>query len=201
MRSVLASCVVACLGTVACASHVDLRAPAASAPLDTRLAAYDELKGLSYHETTVTTYGTIGSSTSHSTDYMQLANGTRVYYPEDLLPVVPDDSPSAKAATASESKRETAHMLTWGTVASAVAGAALIVLPFTTASEGHVDGTPILIGLGIAVFGGIGFGIASHFVAESAQDEAATAYETYDRGLQQKLNLCARGDGLAECAR
>jgi len=175
MRSVLASSVVFCFATTACASHVELRAPPASAPLQTRAEAYDQLKGLSYHETTITTFGTVGSGTSHSTDYLQLANGTRVYYPEDLLPIVADDSPTAKAAHASESKRETAHLLTWGSVASVAAGVVLMVLPFTQASGGHINGTPILFGLGIALIGGLGFGIASHVVAESAEDEAATA--------------------------
>jgi hypothetical protein len=149
----------------------------------------------------VTTIGTMGSGTTRSTDYMQLANGGRVYYPEDLLPVVPDDSPPAKAAHASRSKRDTAGMLTLGSVLSVAAGAVLVILPLTQSSQGHVNGTPILFGLGLAVFGGAGFGIASHFVSESAQDEAATAYETYDRSLLDRLNLCAQGDALADCNR
>ena len=76
---------VGVLALSGCAEHLELRAPPASAPAQERVAAYNELKGLSYHETTVTTIGTIGSGTTHSTDYMQLANGGRVYYPEDLL--------------------------------------------------------------------------------------------------------------------
>jgi hypothetical protein len=177
-----------------------LTAPPASAPVQTRVDAYNQLKGLSYHETTVTTYGTFGGgSTSHSTDYMQLANGTRVYYPEDVLPVVAEDSPPAKAAEASQSKRETAHYLTLGAVAAVAAGIVLAVLPIATAKDGNVEGTPILIGLGVGLFGGAGLGIAAHFVGNSAQDEAATTYETYDTGLLQKLNLCAKDNGLADC--
>jgi len=144
-----------------CAAHVDLQAPPASASVRTRVAAYDQLKGLSYHQTTVTTFGTMGSSTSHSTDYLQLANGTRVYYAEDLL----------------------------------------VILPFTQSSPDHINGTPIAFGLGLAVVGGLGFGLAAHFVGEDAQDEAATAYETYDRSLLERLNLCVRGDALGDCGR
>jgi hypothetical protein len=179
-----------------------LSAPPASAPLQARAEAYDQLKGLSFHETTVTTYGSLGATgTSHSTDYLQLANGTRVYYPEDLLPVVAEGSPSAKAAQASESKRETAGYLTMGSIASVVAGTVIAILPFTQASGGHINGTPILLGLGVALVGGLGFGIAAHFVGESSQDEAATAYETYDRGLLDRLNLCARENTITDCGR
>jgi hypothetical protein len=65
-----------------------------------------------------------------------------------------------------------------------------------------VNGTPIIFGLGIGIFGGAGFGIAAHFVGESAQDEAATTYETYDRGLLERLNLCESGaDSVADCRR
>jgi hypothetical protein len=184
-----------------CAEHLELRAPPASAPTSERVGAYNELRGLSYHETTVTTVGTIGAATSHSTDYMQLANGGRVYYPEDLLPVVPEDSPSARAAHASRSKRDTAGMLTLGSVLSVAAGAVLVILPITQSDGGHINGTPILFGLGLALVGGIGFGIASHVVGQSAQDEAATAYETYDNSLLQRLNLCAQGDAVGDCAR
>jgi hypothetical protein len=94
---------VGCLALTGCAEHIELQAPPATAPVQTRVTAYNALRGLSYHQTTVTTSGTMGaSSTSHYTDYLQLANGGRVYYPVDVLPVVADDSPSAKAAQAYE---------------------------------------------------------------------------------------------------
>ncbi len=192
-----------CLLLVGCAAHVDLRAPPAIAPVEARVDAYNQLRGLSYHSTTTTTYGTFGAGmASHSIDYLQLANGTRVYYPEDLIPVVAEDSPPAKAAEASVSKRGTARLLTLGAVLSVAAGIALAVLPIATAKDGNVNGTPILFGLGIGIFGGVGFSIAAHFVGESAQDEAATTYETYDRGLLERLNLCESGaDSVAACRR
>jgi flagellar basal body L-ring protein FlgH len=190
---------LACLALTGCAAHVDLVAPPASAPLQSRVAAYDRLKGLSYHSTTITTYGPYGGSTSHATDYMQLASGDRVYYPEDILPVVPDDSPAAKAADASRSKRDTTRTLTWLAVASVAAGAVLAITPIATAHDGNVDGTPVFAGLGLAILGGAGFAIAAHFVGESAEDEAATAYETYDAALLQRLNLCPNGSSLGDC--
>jgi hypothetical protein len=186
---------------IGCAAHVDLQAPPASAPVQTRLDAYEKLESLSYHQSTITTIGRFGSSTTHSTDYMQLANGTRVYYPEDVLPVVPEDSPTAVAAQASQSKRDTARILTLASIVSAVAGVALIVLPFTQSSAGHVSATPIFIGLGVGILGGSGFGFAAHAVGESSQDEAATAYETYDSSLLQRLGLCASGSGATGCRR
>jgi hypothetical protein len=192
---------LACLALTGCAAHVDLVAPPSSASVDSRVAAYDRLKGLSYHSTTVTTYGAMGGSTGHSTDYMQLANGERVYFPEDILSVVPDESPAAKAADASRSKRDTARTLTWLAVAAVAAGAVLAITPIATSHGGNVDGTPVLAGLGLAILGGAGFAIAAHFVGESAEDEAATAFETYDAALLQRLNLCAQGNGLGDCGR
>jgi hypothetical protein len=193
---------LACLALTGCASHVDLVAPPATASVQTRVEAFDKLKGISYHSTTITTVGVYGgASTGHSTDYMQLANGERVYFPEDILPVVPEDSPSAKAAEASRSKRDTTRTLTWLAIASVAAGAVLAITPIATAHNGNVDGTIVLGGLGLAILGGAGFGIAAHFVGESAEDEAATAYETYDAGLAQKLNLCGREGQLNDCGR
>jgi hypothetical protein len=185
-----------------CAAHVDLSAPPAMAPMEARVDAYNQLRGLSYHETTTTTYGSLGaSSTSHSADYMQLANGTRVYFPEDVLPVVAEDSAPARSAVASESKRGTAHLLTLGAVLSVAAGVALALIPIATSKEGDVNGTPVLVGLGLGILGGAGFGIAAHFVSESAQDEAATTYETYDIGLRSRLGLCGGDGSPVDCRR
>ncbi|HZU83302.1 MAG TPA: hypothetical protein VE987_10315, partial [Polyangiaceae bacterium] len=195
-----AACAVltACYALTGCASHADLIAPPPSAPLRSRLAAYDELKSLSYHSTTVTTYGSFGSSTTRSTDYMQLANGTRVYYPEDILPVVPEGSAPANAAEASKSKRDLASVLALTSALSIAGGLALTVLSFTSGSSDS-RGTPIAIGLGVALGGGLGFGLAARFVGASAQDEAATAYETYDHGLLERLHLCEIGNGVDDC--
>jgi hypothetical protein len=182
-----------------CASHVDLTAPPPLAPVSARVAAYEDLKGLSYRSTTVTTYGSFGPTTTHSTDYMQLANGARVYYPEDILPVVAEGSPPAVAAEASKSKRETAGWLALASALSVVGGLTVAVVGVT--SGGDSRGVPLALGLGIGFVGGLGFGLAARFVSASAQDEAATAFETYDRGLLQRLRLCASGDGLGDCGR
>jgi hypothetical protein len=48
--------------------------------------------------------------TSKQVDYLQLADGRRVYYPEDLLPVVSEESPAAVAADSSSSARMAADL-------------------------------------------------------------------------------------------
>src|SRR5438067_1865612 len=104
---------------MACASHVDLVAPPASAPIGERIAAYEQLKGLSYDTRTVTTTTTMGpTSTADFTDDMHLANGVRVFFARDMLTVVPEQSLTAKYANAAASKRATAIWLTVGAVLS-----------------------------------------------------------------------------------
>jgi hypothetical protein len=167
----------------ACRSHVALSAPQPSAPVAERVQAYDQLPVGSYR----------------SVDYLQLANGARVYYPDDLLPIVPPDSPTAKAVDASVSKRHTATGLGYGAIGAFVGGAALAIIPFA-ASHGETKST-LLPGIGIALIGGIGLSIAAKVVGASAEDEAATAFETYHDSLVRRLNLCVRADQIGECSR
>jgi hypothetical protein len=188
----------ACLLT-GCAAHVDLTAPAADASLRSRVRAYDQLKSLSYHQTTTVVVGRFGASSSTSTDYMQLANGTRVYYPEDVLPVVPEGSPAAVAAQSSESNRNVATTLLLTGIAAGIAGTVVAVVPFTQPNDsGQVNLTPVFVGLGIVGAAAI-VELISGVFRHSSADDAATAYETYDASLLQKLQVCAGDRGIGAC--
>src|SRR5262245_10352001 len=104
------ACSVLCLGsslTAACHQHVALEAPTAAAPEAERVVAYSKLRPLSYHETKTTlTSDWAGVMTQRNVDYLQLAGGQRIYFPEDLLDVVPSDSPAGRAASDSHSSRK-----------------------------------------------------------------------------------------------
>jgi hypothetical protein len=188
----------------ACASHVDLVAPAASAPVNERIAAYEQLKGLSYDTRTVTTTTTMNgsaagaTSTAYFTDDMHLANGTRVFYAQDILKVVPEESITARYASAARSKRSTAIWLTLAAVASVVGGAFLAIVPVATAQYGQVNPIPIVFGANLAL-GAIGLGIAAKVVGESGEHDKAQAFETYNTSLLQRLRLCPQNSQLADC--
>lgn len=175
-----------------CHSHVTLAVPPPTAPQSVRLASYQKLRSLSYHTTETTIYqsGVIPISDTKTTDYMQLANGMRVYYPEDIKPVVDAESPSARAADASVSKRSVAGYLGIAALASLVGGMALALSSAGSTNDvGEPNRTPMFIGIGIAAVGTLGFGFAAQAVATSSQEEAATSFETYNADLSQHLRL------------
>src|SRR5262245_19311480 len=100
------------LVSAGCHEHVELRAPSRDASLEERERSYESLRPLSMHETH-TTYlrNGVPVGASRSTDYLQLQNGRRVYYAEDIQPVVAETSPAWTAAAQSQSARSTANIL------------------------------------------------------------------------------------------
>lgn len=73
-----------------CAGHVHLTAPPTNASAQERVAAYDDLHPIEYE--------TVTSQKGGYTDvaFLELNNGTKVRLAEDLLPLVPADSPAAQ---------------------------------------------------------------------------------------------------------
>jgi len=196
-------CSVLCLGsslTAACHEHVALQAPTSEAPEAARVEAYSKLRPLSYHETTTWMAGDLlGTTTERHVDYLQLAGGQRLYYPEDILDVVPLDSPAARAASDSRSNRQLGNGLQLGGAAALTAGIALALFSlFTVDASGNVNTTPLYFGLGIT---GVGLGLftAAHFVGNSAADDASTAFETYEPSLRKQLDLCLEDEQVHDC--
>jgi hypothetical protein len=181
--------------------HVRISAPPASAPPQKRLEAYDRLKPLSMHETHVTTLrGGVPVGSFRQTDYLQLADGTRVYQSEDLLQVVPEESPSATAAREADSKDSTADTLqvvAWGLI---VVGGVVSLVPLATPpKEGEkMNLTPLYIGVGMIMLS-LPFFFWGGAERSAAQDEKATAIEMYEPALRDRLDLCAEGERLGPC--
>ena len=180
--------------------HVVLSVPPESAPANERGRAYEQLKPLSMHETHTTYYqGGAMVGASRTTDYLQLADGRRVYHAGDILSVVPPDSPSARAALESQSRASTASTLTTISWILITVGGVIMIAPLLD-SDTNFDTTPFLIGGGVMLAG-----LPLIFVASSqrahANDEKATAFETYEPALRKKLNLCATKDRqIVDCA-
>ena len=170
-----------------CASHVTLSVPGPDAPLAQRTETYRALRSVS---ATQTTYAQPGAAPSFDNE-MELANGTVVSYPEDILPVVPEESESAEYVRRSLSKQSTGRTCGWLSFASSVAFAAVVLGAISAKS-----GRSTLADVGLVTTGAstAGFGIANYFFLRSASDDAMEAYRHYNDGLQKKLSICVGAD-------
>jgi hypothetical protein len=187
---------------VGCHSHVQLQAPEPTAPEAERTAAYARLRPLAMHQTDYYRVGSFGQTSyaGTTTDYLQLAGGERVYYPEDVLPVVPAGSPSATAAQESADTRSTGNTVLGVGCGVMGLGVGVGFYPFFARDSGSsVDFTPVLVGIGLMLAGGV-VALVGNVIRNSASDEAASAFLTYDDSLLQRLALCDAGGGrVAAC--
>ena len=178
-------------GALGCHEHVVLNAPPPSAPLEERTATYEKLHPLTMHETHITYLrGGTPVGATREVDYLQLADGQRVYYPEDLLPVVDESSSTAKAAERSHSARSTSYALKGAGYGGIFLGAGIMLVPVL---QSHQPGesmnmTPIWVGAGVMILGAV-VGLVGGTFAGTANDEASTAFETYDESLRDRLDL------------
>jgi hypothetical protein len=192
---------------VGCNAHVALQAPRTDAPLEERTKAYEQLKPLSAHERVlVTVQGGTATALASTPSYLQLNSGERVYYPEDLVPVLPTNSIAAKAALQSESARTTSSLIQGvgyglAVVAAAVGlglyvGAPEVPYPFTTEQlNARQSATTLALGvlIGGASLGGLVALIGNWVFGGTVTDAARTAFETYDSGLRARLMLSSDG--------
>jgi hypothetical protein len=196
----LVASIVALAQLVACHSHVELAAPPRSAPVAERLGAYARLRATGYQQTQIVTVGRFGvTGVSRSTDFLQLSSGERVYYAEDILPVVGPDSPAGLAAAASLSARETASIFNVIAIAASTVGLGGMLA--SLAFVGEDDDTAIavlLVGGSLAIVGSLLL-IPAMIFQSDATDEATSAYETYNLSLAGFLGLCERGDQAVDC--
>ena len=79
-------------------------------------------------------------------------------------------------------------------------GPTVMMLPLITGDmdDGKMNQTPLLVGAAISL-AGVAVWLVSRSFAGRANDESATAFETYDSGLQRKLNLCASEGRVHDC--
>ncbi|MFO0556441.1 MAG: hypothetical protein U0269_00340 [Polyangiales bacterium] len=182
------------LSLSACAPHVSL--PAAlprTAPTQARLAQYNALRPM--QTMTVVTVGNNGGS-SMATQTM-LANGTNVYYSEDLLPLVGPNSQSWRHTETAQTLESVSTWTTVGGVLLAGAGAALIVLG-PSSLRWNVD-TTITVGLGFlipAALSALTGGITRYVAGWQRRD----AFLAFDNDFRGNLGLCLTGTGFADCA-
>lgn len=137
-----------------------------------------------------------GMAVSNTTEYIILGNGSRVYYAEDLLAVVNEDSPTAKAARRSKADLESSKNWGWGYWAGTTAG--LVAMTGGVISDSDASVSLLLVGAALAVGSNAAL-IGSLIYGKRAQDEKATAFTTYSDDLREKLELCVEGLKLVPC--
>lgn len=179
--------------------HVQLSSPPASAPSEERLAAFENLQP----QSTAGTVTVAGSQpVAQTTDFIVLGDGRRVYHANDLVAVVPADSPTARAGRNSQAAQDRGD--TWYKVALGIAlvGVAMTTYSALTAGDpGDEDFGPgplFVVGLGVAG-AGIGTGFFAGREYKIAHDERVTAFSTYRKDLMKGLDLCVDGLELKPC--
>jgi hypothetical protein len=169
-----------------CRPHVKLTLPPANASFHERAEAYRKLRPEKMRSTTYVGVGVVNTS-SRAMDYLQLGSGERIYYPEDLRPLVRKESPTAAFIDKSVGRRTLGLALVGGVVVLLATGAALSG-SYVMADPEKRDKTLLWGGLG-CVGAGIGLGITAQWAGSSSTDAAEEAYRTYDSELRLQLGI------------
>jgi len=176
----------------ACISHANLAPPPVDASGADRLAIYQQLAPRGF--------GSFQNRRSNDIGFLVLGDGTRVYFPEDLAPVVPAGSPTARAGRAHVGAWARAkHWMKVGGIAFA---SSVIVPAVALATMDDSDRrTEIMIGGAAGGFVvGMGSFIAGAINLVDANGERASAFLTYDDALRAELRLCVSGLEVFDCA-
>ncbi len=176
----------------ACISHANLAPPPVDASGAERLAIYQQLAPRGF--------GSFQNRRSNDIGFLVLGDGTRVYFPEDLAPVVPPRSPTAIAGE--RHRGAWARAKHWMAVGGVALAAAIVVPVVALATMDDGDRrTGIVIGGAAGGFVvGMGSFIAGAVDLIDANGERASAFLTYDDALRAELRLCVTGLEVYDCA-
>lgn len=184
------------LALAACGTHVQLPAPSPGITPADRVAMFKALERANQEVKQVSVNNgpwQLASST------LILANGTRVELADDLLPLVPPDSDTAKLARASATARHRAIELKAVAYGVAIVGMALLFSSINDdANVAENDHTQDYIFGGTAVAAVIPYLIGMH---EQHEEIALRmqAFSTYTRDLGLRLDVCAHGLEVVAC--
>lgn len=186
---------VACLAACAPGRVQLVEPPAVDAPVDVRLAYYHEHRPMLVHSSYA-----VGSWLGRDASLL-LEDGTRVDHPIDLLSMVPETSPTGRAArraTQAQANADLTSTLGWMAYGAGLVTMMSSLLPALTVPRDSVDpfaqpgffGAMALLGTGTLISAA---GIVVLPLAMTALDEAArereTAFLTLDGSLRKRLAL------------
>lgn len=186
-----------------CMAHVAIPRAPTDAPMAERTRAYNAYRPLSIQYATTVSYGRGGTATATTqANGLLLANGTTVFYAEDLVPMAGERSALAGLAAESANANRVADITLWsGLGASAVATALTtfaIVSAFNT-SASSIDWPMIGTGFGIMLGGSVSMIVSSGFRG-AANRQREAAYVLYDPSLRLNLGFCGPGAQVGDCA-
>ncbi|HTR50899.1 MAG TPA: hypothetical protein VMJ10_09350 [Kofleriaceae bacterium] len=204
MKSRITSLLVAVASTsllaAACVHHADLAAPAPGATAEQRMQAYTRLRPTA--QDTLVTINRHGAVVGVSQSLV-LGDGQTVEAAEDLIPVVPAESPTAGSARRAEAARHRAHVW-WAIAYGALAGefAVLGASMYQSSRTGSTAGIPswFWIGTGVTTTGALVGTIGAVVNGNEAGRETRSAFATYDDSLRAGLGLCVDKLQLVDCS-
>jgi hypothetical protein len=162
-----------------------------------RVQMFQELYATRESTKTTTTCGGGGGCSTSVEKTLYLANGTQIYHPEDLLPVVEPGSITARAVRHVHVQRRKA-LAYKGIALVSVVGFFAIGFPKFEAGETSFS-TPEKVGL-LAIIGGLlvgGFSAGYH--DRQAAESWGEANESYNASLAQRLGGCTSGFAVVPC--
>ena len=178
--------------------HVVLQAARPEAPLAERQKSYEHLRPAATAQTVIVNQSDGSITAGHSS--VILANGQTVHHPEDMIPVVAADSPTAEAG------RRHAHHDRWDSVGWTLSTVGVLValgsiaIPVVNELDKPNPSPDIwwtgVIGGAVAVVIGSGM---SYYHGTRARDAKVAAFATYDASLRGYLRLCVAGTRLVDC--
>jgi hypothetical protein len=175
--------------------HVALRAPAPTSAPDERIAMFHRYEPVSGE--------TVSVSYNHGPYQLEsssivLSDGTRVANADDLLPVVPDDSDTARAARASAAAGHRSRV--WAVIDVVTTAASIAVVSAymsNNADTGGNSNAPIIL-IGALIASGVPLLMARHERHEELQLRIQ-AFTTFTHDLGMRLDVCAHGLEVVPC--
>ncbi|HUQ04959.1 MAG TPA: hypothetical protein VM261_20795 [Kofleriaceae bacterium] len=180
--------------------HVALQAPPRDAPVEARVAAYQQLRQTGQlHTITTNQYG---AQVDHEVDLVT-ASGMTVKHADDLIPVLDEHSAAARTARASGSARQKKWLwIVGGTVVSTVGFG--MMWSGMNANFDDPDGMAgqdrANLGIGLGIGGAVAGAIGWYYYRHVEVSQRAATFANYDDGLRARLDLCVQGLQLVDCA-
>jgi len=181
----------------ACTHTVTLRRPADDLTPEQRVATYNALHATSERDVVMVTCN--GACASQETRTIQLADGRQTSEPTDLLPVLLPHSDAARHIRAVEShRRRSGFWLSGGLVGFGLG----LGLGFKMVEHDPAGGQdwstaryPVYAGVAALIVGG-GF---MYYHRGRSMEETSAAYQTYNEGLAEMLDVCVSGLEVIPC--
>jgi hypothetical protein len=177
--------------------HVTLPTIPPDLPPDQRVQVFNDLHATGEKTVTTTSCNGMGGCSTNVDKTLFLANGTRVYHAEDLLPVVGPESTTAGAVRDMQESRRKARVYSLISIASAVGFIGIVVFSFRGDNPGF--STPAELGLLATGAGVLVGGFGAWWQTRQAVAHWADANEGYNEGLAQRLNVCTNGLAVVPC--